>query len=79
MYGYDEGQTAVHETGHWLGLLHTFQGYSCSGPGDYIDDTPQQSQSTDGCPNTIPLKDSCPSLPGMDAIHNFMDYSTDAW
>lgn len=78
IYGYDEGQTAVHETGHWLGLLHVFQGYSCSGPGDYIADTPMQSQSTDGCP-VDPPKDSCPTRPGIDFIQNFMDYSYDSW
>ncbi|KAI9883773.1 MAG: hypothetical protein M1823_004452 [Watsoniomyces obsoletus] len=78
---FNEGQTAVHETGHWLGLLHTFQGFSCSGPGDFIGDTPQQRTSTDGCPGAFgegPVKDSCPNQAGLDAVHNFMDYSDDS-
>ncbi|TKA63713.1 hypothetical protein B0A49_06660 [Cryomyces minteri] len=75
--GYNLGKTAVHEAGHWLGLLHTFEGYSCSGNGDFIADTPQESTSTDGCP-AKPAKDSCASVAGVDPIHNYMDYSTDA-
>ncbi|GKZ40004.1 hypothetical protein AbraIFM66950_001864 [Aspergillus brasiliensis] len=73
---YNQGGTAVHEVGHWNGLLHTFEGESCSpdNEGDYIDDTPEQSEPTSGCPTE---KDSCPDLPGLDAIHNFMDYSSD--
>ena len=77
-YGYDEGKTAVHEVGHWFGLLHPFQDNTCStsDPGDYIADTPQESVSTSGCPSG---KDSCPEDPGLDPIHNYMDYSTDEW
>jgi len=75
IYGYNMGYTAVHEVGHWMGLLHTFEGYRCDGDGDHVDDTPAQSKSTSGCPTS---KDSCPNSPGMDAVHNFMDYSTDA-
>jgi hypothetical protein len=75
--GYSQGGTSIHETGHWLGLLHTFEGYSCDGDGDFIADTPAQSESTDGCPSK-PAKDSCPGKAGVDAIHNYMDYSTDA-
>lgn len=75
--GYNLGKTAVHETGHWLGLLHTFEGYSCTGPGDFVTDTRVESQSTDGCP-TNPWKNTCPTVPGDDPIHNYMDYSTDA-
>lgn len=73
---YNRGGTAIHEIGHWNGLLHTFQGESCSAdnPGDYINDTPQQSTPTDGCPTR---KDSCPDSPGLDAVHDFMDYSSD--
>ncbi|KAL5121467.1 hypothetical protein ACEQ8H_000539 [Pleosporales sp. CAS-2024a] len=80
MAGYNAGKTAVHETGHWMGLLHTFEGNSCDGPGDYIDDTPVESTATDGCP-TSPAKRSCPSQQGpneSDPIHNYMDYSIDS-
>ena len=78
MDGYNSGKTAVHEAGHWLGLLHTFEGNACSGAGDYIDDTPFEAQSTNGCPSG---KQSCPGQAGADhhdPIHNYMDYSTDA-
>lgn len=73
---YNRGGTAIHEIGHWNGLLHTFQGESCSADnqGDYISDTPQQKTPTSGCPSR---KDSCPDSPGLDAIHDFMDYSND--
>ncbi|KAL8828330.1 MAG: hypothetical protein Q9191_002648 [Dirinaria sp. TL-2023a] len=80
--GYQEGKTAVHEVGHWFGLLHTFQDNTCAAgdPGDYVDDTPQESVSTDGCPplNGV-VKDSCPGNGGQDPVHNYMDYSNDAW
>lgn len=75
--GYNLGKTAVHETGHWLGLLHTFENFSCTGSGDFIADTPMESVSTNGCPSK-PAKDSCPTVAGVDPIHNYMDYSTDA-
>lgn len=75
--GFNLGMTTVHEVGHWMGLLHTFEGYSCTGNGDYVSDTPMQSTSTDGCPKK-PAKDSCPGVKGLDAIHNYMDYSDDA-
>jgi len=75
-----ESMTLIHEVGHYLGLLHTFQGYDygdCESPlyeenclteGDFICDTPPTPMNF-GCGYF------CDNLDPPADIENFMDYS----
>ncbi len=73
---YNQGRTATHEVGHYLGLFHTFQSGcgSASSPyttGDLISDTAQNSAPNYNCPT------SATSCGSADPIRNYMNYTQD--
>ncbi|MGV3629827.1 MAG: PKD domain-containing protein [Bacteroidota bacterium] len=71
---YNEGRTATHEVGHWLGLRHIWGDASgCTG-NDYCNDTPVAAAANFDCPTGT---NSCPANPGDDMIENYMDYTDD--
>lgn len=72
--GYEQGKTAVHEIGHWLGLRHIWGDSYCGD--DWVDDTPKQGNFTPGCPTGI--RQSCSNGKNGDMYMNYMDLTQDA-
>jgi hypothetical protein len=72
---YNKGRTGTHEVGHWLGLLHTFNGGCAGGDcyqgGDLICDTNEEATPRFGCPG------SASSCSTSDPYTNYMDYTDD--
>lgn len=69
------GLSAVHETGHFFGLLHTFGSNSCDEEhGDLVLDTPTENGPQTECNHD---RDSCPRNAGLDPSWSFMDYTPD--
>jgi PKD repeat protein len=75
---YNQGRTATHEVGHYLGLFHTFQD-SCGDSaqpytsGDRISDTKAHSRPTFDCP-AEPTGNACVAVA---ETHNYMNYTQD--
>ena len=69
---YHLGRTATHESGHYLGLNHTWGISGGCGDDDGIEDTPLQATSSDQCDTEV---ESCGSV---DMAQNFMDLTEDA-
>jgi hypothetical protein len=74
----DQGETLVHEVGHYLGLRHIWGDGDCTAD-DFVDDTPTSSSHNGySCSKG---KNTCVDSTGTDLpdmVENFMDYSTNA-
>jgi hypothetical protein len=74
---FNRGRTLTHETGHYFYLYHIWGNENgCTGT-DFVDDTPNQTTLTSGCPGGM-ITDACsPVAPGI-LYQNYMDYTDDA-
>ena len=75
---YGLGRTTTHEVGHWLGLYHIWgDDFGGCGGSDQVSDTPNQANSTGGCPSGVRTDACASSSPGY-MYQNYMDYTNDA-
>jgi len=74
----NRGRTLTHEAGHFFYLYHIWGDENgCAGT-DFVDDTPNQTTLTSGCPGGAIVTDACsPVAPGI-LYQNYMDYTDDA-
>lgn len=74
---YNQGKTLVHETGHYFNLYHIWgdDDGRCTGT-DFVDDTPNQGDATEGCFTGI-RTDNCTASGTGIMYQNYMDYSFD--
>lgn len=72
---FNKGRTATHEVGHYLGLRHIWgdDDGACGGDGDYVSDTPDQSEESAGC-----LSHPQTTCGVHKMFQNYMDYTNDA-
>jgi hypothetical protein len=79
---YSEGDTLVHLVGHYFGLLHTFEEpgddclEKCGRTSDFVHDTPSHRWPWDDDGKCMQL-DTCPRLPGLDPMTNYMNLEPD--
>jgi hypothetical protein len=74
---FNRGRTLTHETGHYFYLHHIWGDENgCTGT-DYVDDTPNQTTPSSGCPGGL-ITDACTTTaPGI-LYNDYMDYTEDA-
>ena len=75
MAPYNKGRSVTHEMGHWLGLIHFYQGCGAQ----YLPDLPPGDYSLClGCPSWPCSSGVCPGFSDGPMYNNFMIYSDDA-
>ena len=74
---YNLGKTTIHESGHWLGLFHTFEN-GCKDNGDEVDDTPPHA-GPNYSPEGKKWKNNACKKGETAPYYNYMNYAEDAY